>query len=80
MCAMVGYTLLLLATFFAIFYVDDAYLAWRDPDFLQRALDVFVNPFVRVGLETNMKKTQTMICTPGRIRTQLPAASYQWMK
>jgi hypothetical protein len=71
---------LLLATFFAIFYVDDVYLASRDPDFLQRALDVLVNFFARVGLETNMKKTQTMICTPGRIRTQLPTASYQRMK
>jgi hypothetical protein len=71
---------MLLATFFAIFYVDDAYLASRDPDFLQQALDVLVGLFARVGLETNMKKTQTIICTPGRIRTQLPKASYQRMK
>jgi hypothetical protein len=71
---------LLLATFFAIFYVDDAYLASRDPDFLQQALDVLVDLFARVGLETNVKKTQTMICTPGRIPTQLPTASYQGMK
>ncbi len=35
----------LMATFFAIFYVDDAYLASRDPDFLQRALDVIVGLF-----------------------------------
>jgi hypothetical protein len=68
---------MLMATFFAIFYVDDAYLASRDPDFLQRALDVLVVLFVRVGLEANAKKTQTMICTPGRILTQLPKASYQ---
>jgi hypothetical protein len=71
---------MLLTTFFAIFYVDDAYLALRDPDFLQRALDVLVGLFPRVGLETNMKKTQTMICTPGRICTQLLKASYQRMK
>ena len=71
---------LLMATFFAIFYVDDAYLASRDPDFHQRALDVLVNLFVRVGLETNVKKTQMMICMPGRICTQLPTASYQRMK
>jgi hypothetical protein len=71
---------MLLATFFAIFYVDDAYLASRDPDFLQRALDVLVDLFARVGLEANVKRTQTMICTPGRIRTQLPTASYQRMK
>jgi hypothetical protein len=60
---------LLMATFFAIFYVDDAYLASRDPDFLQRALDVLVDLFARVGLETNVKKTQAMTCMPGRIRT-----------
>ena len=68
-----------MAIFFTIFYVDDAYLALRDPEFLQRALDVLVNLFVRVGLETNMQKTQTMICMPGRIRTQLPTVSYQRM-
>jgi hypothetical protein len=70
----------LMAAFFAIFYVDDAYLASRDPEFLQRALDILVDLFARVGLETNVKKTQTMICTPRRIRTQLPAASYARMR
>ncbi len=69
----------LMSTFFAIFYVDSAYLASRDPYFLQRALDVLVNLFTRVGLETNVQKTQTMICTPGRIRIQLPKDSYAQM-
>jgi hypothetical protein len=66
----------LMATFFAIFYVDDAYLASHDPEFLQRALDVIVGLFSRVGLETNAQKMQTMICTPGRICIQLPEDSY----
>jgi hypothetical protein len=70
----------LMAAFFAIFYADDAYLALRDPEFLQQALDILVNLFAHVGLETNMKKTQTMICMPGRIRTQLLAASYARMR
>ena len=35
-----------------------------------------VSLFARVGLEANVSKTQTMICTPGRISTQLPADSY----
>jgi hypothetical protein len=56
---------LLMAAFFAIFYVDDAYHAARDPDFLQVALTSLVSLFERVGLETNIKKMQTMICTPG---------------
>jgi hypothetical protein len=57
----------LMAAFFAIFYVDNSYLALRDPEFLQRVLDILVDLFARVGLETNVKKTQTIICTPGRI-------------
>jgi hypothetical protein len=55
---------LLMAAFFAIFYVDNAYLAAKDPDFLQVALNSLVSLFERVGLETNVKKMQTMICTP----------------
>jgi hypothetical protein len=67
-------------TFFAIFYVDDAYLASRDAGFLQHALNVLVDLFERVGLKTNTSKTQTMICTPGRVRTQLPTESYRRMR
>jgi hypothetical protein len=64
-------------TFFAIFYIDDAYLASKDAEFLQRTLDILASLFERVGLETNTSKMQTMICTPGRIRTQLPTKSYR---
>jgi hypothetical protein len=67
-------------TFYAIFYVDDLYLALRDAEFLQRALGIFVELFARVGLQTNIQKTQTMICTPGRIRTQLAFEPYRWMQ
>jgi hypothetical protein len=70
----------LMATFFAIFYVNDAYLASRDPDFLQRVLDVIVGLFAHVGLETNTQKTHTMICTPGRICIQLLEDSYAQMR
>jgi hypothetical protein len=52
----------LMAEFLAIFFVDDAYLASRDPDLLQEAIDLFE----RVGLETNKQKTVAMTCTPGR--------------
>jgi hypothetical protein len=64
---------------FAIFYVDDAYLAARDPNLLQQALDSLVDTFEHVGLETNTLKTKAMICTPGEIRLQLLAESYQRM-
>ena len=67
----------LLATFFAIFYVvDDVYLASRDAEFPQCMLDILVSLFEQVGLETNTSKTQTMICTPSQIRTQLLTKSY----
>ncbi len=57
----------LMAACFAIFYVDNMYLASRDPGFLQQALDILVNLFTHVGLKTNIKKTQMMIFMPGRI-------------
>jgi len=60
--------------------VDDAYFVLRDPVFLQTALDILVELFERVGLETNGLKTQATICTPGRIPTQLPTASYHRMR
>jgi hypothetical protein len=69
-----------LATFFAIFYVNDAYLASQDAGFLQHALTLLVDLFERVGLQTNTSKMQMMVCTPGRIRTQLPSESYRRMR
>ena len=46
---------------FAIFYVDDALVASRDPEALQRALDILVALFEHVGLRTNTKKTKVCI-------------------
>ncbi len=47
----------LMATFFAIFCIDNTYLASSNPEFLQPALDILVSLFTRVGLETNVVKT-----------------------
>jgi hypothetical protein len=69
-----------MATFFTIFYVDDAFLTSRDAGFLQHALTLLVDLFERVGLQANMSKTQTLVCTPGRIRTQLPSESNRRMQ
>ena len=52
----------------------------RDPVFLQQAINGLVSAFERVGLETNIKKTQAMTCTPGTIRLQLPTKSYLRMR
>jgi hypothetical protein len=69
-----------MVTFFAIFYIDDAYLASWDAEFLQYALTHLVHLFEHIVLQTNTTKTQTMICTPGRIRTQLSTESYRRMQ
>ncbi len=71
-----GKLVALTATFFANFYINDAYLASRDEGFLQHALTLLVDLFQRVGLRTNTFKMQTMICTPGQIWTQLWTESY----
>jgi hypothetical protein len=65
---------------FAIFYVDNAYIAARDPVFLQWAIDGLVITFESVGLKTNISKMKAMICTPSNIRLQLPANSYWRMR
>jgi len=70
----------MMETLFAIFYVDDAYIASRDPVFLQRAINGLVSAFERVDLETNIKKTQAISCTPGTIRLQLPTESHLRMR
>jgi hypothetical protein len=51
---------------FAIFHVDDIYLATRNPIFFQVVLNSLVSLFKRVVLETNVEKMQAMICTPGQ--------------
>ena len=61
---------------FAIFYVHDGYNASKDAEFLQEALDIPVKTSKRVNLATNTKTTQALVCTPGKIRLQLPTDSY----
>jgi hypothetical protein len=61
-------------------FVDDAYISAHNLIFLQRAIDGLVSTFERVGLETNISITKAMICTPGKIRLQLPDDSYWWMR
>ncbi len=75
-----GELAVLTATFFAIFYITNAYLASQDAGFLHHALTLLVDLFQRVGLRTNTSKTHTMICTPGWIRTQLPTKLYRRMQ
>jgi hypothetical protein len=69
-----------ITTLFAIFYVDDPYLASWDPELLQFPLTHLICLFERISLQTNTTKIQTMICTPGKIRMQLPTESYHRMR
>ena len=55
--------------FLAAFYADDGLLQSRDPVRLQAAADTLLGLFERAGLKTNTKKTQAMVCIPGKIRT-----------
>ena len=41
------------------------------------ALDILVETFKRVGLATDMKKTQAMVCMLGKIKVQLPMDFYR---
>ncbi len=59
---------------FAVFYIGNGYIASHDAEFLQEALDILVKTFKRVGLATNTKKTQAMICMPDKIQVQLPTS------
>ncbi len=67
------------AGLFAVFYINDGYIASCGVEFLQEALNILVKTFKCVGLATNTKKTQAMVCTPGRIQVQLPSDSYKHM-
>ena len=55
--------------FLATFYADDGLVQLRCPVRLQTSLDTLVSLFERVDLRTNVSKTKTMVCVPGRIRT-----------
>jgi hypothetical protein len=44
---------------FAIFHVDSAYIAARDPVFLQWAIDGLISTFEYISLETNITKTKS---------------------
>ena len=55
----------------ANFYADNALVQCRQPDTLQRMIDLMVGLFEQVGLVTNTDKTKAMVYVPGRIRTRL---------
>ena len=44
-----------------ILYVDDIRISVRDPDWVQDALSVMVDMFLRISLEMNLEKTKAMV-------------------
>ena len=72
----IGADLELVRTFLALIYVDNGYLASRDPELRQESVDTLVELFEHVGLLCNTKKMQAMVCVPDKIRVQLSSASY----
>jgi hypothetical protein len=63
---------------FAVFYVNNGYIASCDAEFLQVSLNILFKMFKCIGLATN-KKTQMMVCMPGKIWVQLLMNSYRRM-
>jgi len=60
----------------AFFYVDNELIASICSEWLQRAIDVLMELFERMGLRTNMTKAQAMTCMPGYICTNLSHVVY----
>ena len=55
--------------FLAAFYTYDGLIQSRDLALLQSSFDILDELFKRVCIHTNTKKTVTMVCVPGKIRT-----------
>ena len=60
-----------------LFYADDSMVASSDPRWLQWAFDTLVSLFERVGLQTNVRKTVTMVCRPCQAAGTKLVAAYR---
>jgi hypothetical protein len=58
-------------------YVDDTSLGSQDPVWLQNSLQFLTECFARVGLSTNIDKTEAMVCIPQSLRTHHSSAGYR---
>ena len=50
-----------------VLYADDCWIAGRNHEWFQYALTVIVTMFCRMGLDTNLNKTNAMVCNLGII-------------
>ena len=60
-----------------VFYAEDERIAGHNPIWVQKTLTAMVRMFDRVGLQKNLGKTKSMVCTPGFVWGQQEAAEYK---
>jgi hypothetical protein len=61
----------------AMFYADDGHLYSYNADALQRATNVIVDLFERMGLKANPNKTKAMVCAPQPTITRIGTPAYK---
>ena len=59
------------------FYEYHRQIAGRNPIWVQTALTAMVRMFDRLGLQTNLSDTKSMVCTPGFILGQKGSEAYK---
>ena len=60
-----------------LLYFDDGRIEGRYPDWVQDTLMDTLDMFCRFGMEMNLEKTKTMVCTPGFIWGQVRNEAYK---
>ena len=60
-----------------IFYADNGRIVGQDHEWVQDALSVTVAMFHRMGLETNLEKIKSMVCTTGFIWVEWGEQAYK---
>ena len=59
-----------------MFYAYDGMIRSREPEWIQGAINVIINPFRGFRLVSNVAKYKTMACQPGKICTGIPEETF----
>ena len=59
------------------FYADDGRIEGQDHEWVQDTLTVTVVMFLRLGLDTNVDKTKSMVCMPSFIWVKWSREAYK---
>ena len=60
-----------------LFYADDGLLSAKDKAWLQKALNLLISLFERIGLKTKDSKTKMMICLPAVKASRMTEGAYK---